>query len=229
MRERPENPFAAYLLSHPQADAAALKELFRILAKRTHPDTGRMHEQAFVQLQEHYHKTLASLSSREETAHAVNQESVSPRMTFLRNLYRYKALLPSDSIDTGVPQRAKEAFAVAYLAAQGYREEAGGALAAFDRDFHARRSEIARYPDVRTKYLCFFHALAGFFDYEWMPNEFNLRVTRSYLGDLPAVDNYDPTKPPELRTNRSASARAALYRMRRLIEHELTLPVAELS
>lgn len=226
---RSGNPFANYLERHPEADARALKELFRILAKRTHPDAGAEDEQAFVRLQDYYHETLASLESHPREARPADSASGSPRTRMLRNLYRYKALLPRGDIDARLPQRAEQAMALAVEAAGSYRPEARTALQSFEREFHGRRREIARYPDIRVKYKCLFRALVHFFDYEFMPNEYNLRLTTSYLDEIHPVDDYDPTKPAELRTNRSASARAALYQVRRMLEHELSLPAADLT
>ena len=45
---RADNPFLTYLNSHPGSDAVALKQLFRMLAKRTHPDLGAENEADFV-------------------------------------------------------------------------------------------------------------------------------------------------------------------------------------
>ena len=57
------NPFLTYLETHPGADSEALKQLFRILAKRTHPDTAGSEDREFILLQESYQEALAHVKS----------------------------------------------------------------------------------------------------------------------------------------------------------------------
>ena len=229
-----QNPFLTYIDDHPTADARALKELFRILAKRTHPDTGGADQAAFVRLQACYHEALAWLESEpQETGKPEPREPSQeapdpPRVGMLRALYRYKALMPTMEIDARVPERAVGALDEAIVAAARYRGDARGALESFRHEFHERRAEVARYPDIRVKYRCLMKGLVSFFDYEWMPNDYNLRLSRSYLDEIHPVTDYDPALSPDLRTNRSAAPRSALYRVRSVLDHELSLPVADL-
>ena len=245
------NPFLAYLASHRAAGAPELKELFRVLAKRTHPDTSRSDASAFAELQEHYHAALALLIERSEHAHLAERSeradvataaggsplrgarapgtSAPARDRVLAGLYRYKALLPSLRIDgRELPAACAAAFAAAMDAAEEYTPRAGEALAAYDEQFHRRRAEIAVFPEIRVKYPIFLNAMSSFFDYQLMPNDFNLRVARSYLAEIRPVTDVDPAASPHMRHNRSAAARSALYRMRVWLEEELELPVADL-
>ncbi len=226
-----DNPFLTYVSEHPDADAQALKELFRILAKRTHPDTSNADRKSFVRLQELYHEALARMADLEptpRTGSTQGTQDASPRELMLVALYRYKSLLPTMEIDARVPDRAGAALKSAIAAAEEYRAEAKGALESFASEFHARRQLLVRFPDVRTKYRSLMKGIGSFFDYQWMPNAYNLRLARSYLEELHPVTDYDPTGSPELRSNRSAPARSALYRMRTMLEYEISLPVAEL-
>mgnify|MGYP006303327181 CR=1 FL=1 len=238
------NPFLAYLETHRSAGAPELKELFRLLAKRTHPDTSAREASAFAELQEHYHTALATLI--EESARglyrqtgtesdlaaatgAVHRDGGALRDRVLASLYRYKALLPSMQIDGRAPSPAcTAAFAAARGAAERYSTRSSEALAAYDEQFHRRRTEVAAYPEIRVKYPVFLNGLSSFFDYQLMPNDFNLRVARSYLAEIRPVTDVDPAASPHMRHNRSAAARSALYRMRVWLEEELEQPVADL-
>lgn len=235
----PVNPFLDYLSTHPDADAGALKELYRILAKRTHPDLGAPGDASFVRLQECYHEALSLVLERDASARPASGERYaqrrrpsdgaesgprepSPRDRLFLELYRYTSRLPSNTLEVRpLPAACTEAFAAAREAAGSYDARAAAALDAFHEQFHARRAEVARYPDVRTKYLCLMRALASFFDVQLRPTEFNLRVVRSYLADLGPVTDVDPSASPLMRSNRSAAARSALYRMRTWLEEEL--------
>ncbi len=217
-----DNPFLAYLETHAEARPGTLKELFRTLAKRTHPDLGAVDPDRFIRLQEHYHEALGRLIEPE-----INTGE--PRRRVLAGLYRYKAHLPRIELDDReLPDSCRRAYALALEAAHGYPGRAESALTAFDHRFHGDRARISRYPDVRVKYACFVRALSGFFDYQFMPNEFNRRVTESYLAEIGPVTNVDPFASPDMRHNRSAAARSALYRMRRWLEEELAKPACEL-
>ncbi len=216
------NPFLAYLETHADAPPEALRELFRALAKRTHPDLGATDADRFIRLQEHYHEALGRLLEPDTGGHE-------PRRAVLTALYRYKAHLPRIELDDReLPEACRRAFARAVDEARRYSGRAESALRAFDEQFHRHRAQIARYPDVRTKYVCFVRALSGFFDYQFMPNDFNRRVTESYLAEIRPVTNIDPLASPSMRHNRSAEARSALYRMRGWLEHELEQPACEL-
>lgn len=227
----PANPFLEYLASHPDADAGALKELYRILAKRTHPDLGAPGDAPFVRLQECYHealslmleaRTLRSSTGRSSERHPARTDAPSARDELFLELYRYKSRLPSMTLDArGLPSSCTEAFTAAREASARYDARAAAALDAFDEHFHRRRAEVSRYPDVRTKYLCLMRALASFFDVQLRPSEFNLRVVRSYLAEIGPVTDVDPTASPLMRSNRSAAARSALYRVRSWLEEEL--------
>lgn len=234
------NPFFGYLATHRSAGAPELKELFRLLAKRTHPDTSARDASAFAELQEHYHAALALLIERSEARRRERTDVAaaaggSPETTgttrdrLLTALYRYKALLPSLRIDgRDLPPACAAAFAAAVEAARRYGAGAEEALAAYDDQFHVHRAEIAAYPEIRVKYPIFLNAMSSFFSYQLMPNDFNLRIARSYLAEIRPVTDVDPTASPHMRYNRSAPARSALYRMRVWLEDELEQPVAEL-
>lgn len=217
-----DNPFLLHLDNHPRAGAEEIKRLFRILAKRTHPDTGTEDAAAFVDLQRAYHEAIAAILER-STADAANAAEggaktprgtvwvpSTPRERVLHLLYRYKAHLPSMSLTpTPLPTPCLRAFAGAVEAADAQDRET---LKRFDDQFHGNRAAISRYPDILTKYRCFLRGFSSFFDYILTPNEFNDRVARSYFAEIHPVTDYDPTASPSLRTNRSAPARAALYR-----------------
>ncbi len=218
------NPFIEYLESHADARADALKELFRALAKETHPDLGTGDASRFIRLQDHYHEAIGTLLDRTDVPHPG-----SPRVTMLAALYRYKTHLPHLDLDArDLPEACRSAFGTSLSAARGCPGRAAGALEAFDVQFHRRRVSNARYPEVRVKYTCLVRALSGFFDYQFMPNRFNHRVTMSFLSDIGPVTNLDPTASPAMRHNRSAGARSALYRMRSWLEEELDQPVCQL-
>jgi hypothetical protein len=223
------NPFLRYLETHRAAGSEELKELFRVLAKRTHPDTSAADAGEFVELQEHYHAALGSLIERVADVRGEPAPGAQPRDRLLTALYRYKALLPSLQIDAReLPPACMAAYRAALEAAREYAPRAEEALAAYDRTFHRSRSNIAGYPDVRVKYPVFLNALSAFFDYQLMPNAFNLRICRSYLAEIRPVTDVDPAASPLMRHNRSAAARSALYRMRVWLEEELDRPVADL-
>lgn len=241
------NPFLTYLTSHPRADSEALKQLFRILAKRTHPDTAGTEDRAFVRLQECYHEALGLILERGASergparpgdgSHTVSrtgtQSGVSgewrpstPRERVLHYLYRYKAHLIRDSLDSKpLPRFCVEAFEQAVAAAAEYDQEVRATLIEFREQFDGRRGTLSRYPDVRTKYSLFFKGFANFLDFMNMPTEWarrgSRRVALSYLEGLHPVTDYDPTTSPYWRTNRSAPARAVLYRMRLFLEAEM--------
>ena len=238
------NPFVTYLTSHPRADSEALKQLFRILAKRTHPDTAGAQDSEFVWLQECYHEALVSLVERDAPAQgpgdgsqpgsrSATQTSMSgewrpstPRERVLHHLYRYKSHLIRGSLDSKpLPRFCVEAFEQAVAAAAEYDQEVHATLIEFREQFDRQRGTLSRYPDVRTKYSLFFKGFANFFDYMNMPTELTRqgarRVALSYLEGLHPVTDYDPTTSPYWRTNRSAPARAVLYRMRLFLEAEM--------
>ncbi len=230
-----ENPFLEYLISHPRADAGALKELYRILAKRTHPDTSSKTDDAFARLQDAYHQALAHLVEQNAThlngGHAPRGESAAaaPRTRTLQALYRYVACIPRREIDVKpVHPRCASILSLAITAAGSYREQAQLALEAYKQQFHRLRAATARYPDVRTKYACLMDGLRAFFEYQLFESPLTLRIARSYLNEIRPVSDYDPSGDPALRTNRSAAARAALFLMRAWIEAELELPPASL-
>jgi hypothetical protein len=244
------NPFLEYLGTHPRADAVALKELFRILAKRTHPDLTQAEGEEFVALQEAYHEAVRILLERVDaepkpgrptptraaephpeatraTAAATAPVERTPRDRVLALLYRYQASLPHGEISAKpLPPRCMQLFAAAVSAAESYSPEARAALESFDRHFHANRAVVSRYPDVRTKYSCLMRGMHSFFDYQIMPNAFNRRVCASFFDEVRQVSDYDPAGSPAWRNNRSAPARAALYQMRAWLEQELDRPVA---
>ena len=98
------NPFLVYLERHEDADLTALKEPFRSLAKRTHPDLGAADSEQFVRLQDDYHEAITVLIERSErpTPYSPDAERPSggpgcdaasrvPRDETLVGLYRYKA------------------------------------------------------------------------------------------------------------------------------------------
>lgn len=233
------NPFLAYVDRLNATDAQALRELFRALAKRTHPDLGSKDAEQFILLQRHYHEAIRVLMERQEhstddTA-AVDSptrpagRSDSPRATVLAALYRYKAHLPRSRLDArDLPQVCLDAFQTALHAAAGYPGRAAAALAAYDEQFHRLRSETSRYPDVCVKYGCLINGLSGFFDYQFLPNAFNRRITLSYLGEIGPVTDVDPAASVHMRHNRSAAARSALFRMRTWLEEELDKPACNL-
>jgi len=221
------NPFLDYLRTHENAGSGALHELFRVLAKRTHPDLGATDSSGFVRLQEHYHEALTELLWRDESREGPGTDALPPREAVLKALYRYKSHLPSMELDArSLPDACSTDFAAALDAAQRYEERARMALSAFDRQFHRMRAVNARYPDVRVKYAILLRGILSFFDYQFMPNAFNLRIARSYLSEIGPVTDFDPSAPPHVRYNRSAPARSALYRMRVWIDDELDRPVA---
>ncbi len=247
------NPFLDYLATHPRADAVALKELFRILAKRTHPDLTQAEGKEFVDLQEAYHEAVKMLLEQVDAGASPSRpaperapestttgrpraqardepsEGRTPRDRVLALLYRYQACLPHREISARpVPHRCMQLFAAAVAAAASYTADARAALESFDRHFHADRAVVSRYPDVRTKYSCLMRGLHSFFDYQTMPNAFNRRVCESFFDEVRLVSDYDPAGSPEWRNNRSAPARAALYQMRAWLEEELDRPVARL-
>lgn len=254
------NPFLAYLDTHPGADAGALKQLFRMLAKRTHPDLGAENEAAFVRLQNAYNEAVAVLISQQEAAGGLpgagdtrnkrgaagaQDQDVHPRFSrddatpaepanasvwfpstprerVLHFLYRYKAHLSSLTLESSqVPLACKRAFANATEAAGHYTAECRYALSQFNEQFHENRGTLLRYPEVVTKYRPLMQGIASFFDYFVMPNRFNQRLVSSFLREIKPVTDFDPNGPPEVRTNRSAAARSAMYRMRVWLEHEV--------
>lgn len=232
-----ENPFLTYLHAHPGSDAGALKQLFRLLAKRTHPDLGAENEADFVRLQEAYNEALEALIRRAEERNTQQKpgESAIPahaagevwfprtsRERVLHFLYRYKAHLPTMTLDSGpVPPACTRAFGNATEAAESYSEACRYALGLFDEQFHLNRTTIARYPEVATKYRPLIQGIASLFDYFVMPGRFNKRLVTSYLSEIKPVTDFDPEAPAAVRTNRSAAARSALFRMRRWLESEL--------
>lgn len=221
------NPFLEYLRTHEHAGSEALRDLFRLLAKRTHPDLGAADASDFVRLQDHYHEALARLIVTRNAAGSSEGTDRSPREAVLGALYRYKSHLPHMELDArSLPGSCTRDFAAALAAAHGYDDRARTALAAFDSQFHRLRAVNARYPDVRVKYAVLLRGIFGFFDYQFMPNAFNLRITRSYLDEIGPVTDFDPSAPPDVRYNRSAAARSALFRMRVWIDEELDRPVA---
>lgn len=233
------NPFLAYLDRLDTADARALRELFRALAKRTHPDLGSNDAEQFILLQRHYHEAMRVLMERQESAADDAAEAGfrtraasrpdSPRAAVLSALYRYKAHLPRSRLDArDLPQICLNAFQTAIHAATGYAGRAASALAAYDEQFHRLRSETSRYPDVCVKYSCLISGLSGFFDYQFLPNAFNRRITLSYLSEIGPVTDVDPAASVHMRRNRSAAARSALYRMRAWLEDEIDKPVCNL-
>ncbi len=221
------NPFLAYLDTHPGADAAALKQLFRMLAKRTHPDLGAENEADFVRLQNAYNEAVAVLLARTGAASTPEGNPAvwfpaQPRERVLHFLYRYKAHLPSLALDSSqVPMACRHALDNAVDAAGRYSDESRYALAQFREQFHDNRSTLLRYPEVVTKYRPLMQGLGSFCDYCVMPNRFNRRLADSFLSEIKPVTDFDPGGPPEVRTNRSAAARSALYRMRVWLGHEL--------
>lgn len=234
---RQDNPFLTYLDSHPGSDAVALKQLFRMFAKRTHPDLGAENEADFVRLQDAYNEAVAELIRRQESARtgglsADEQNRTragseiwlpsTPRERVLHFLYRYKAHLPSLNLEPGpVPPACHRAFDNALDAASTYTEECRYTLEQFHEQFHGNRRAVARFPEVTTKYRLLVQGLASFFDYFVMPNQFNQRIVASYLSEIKPVTDFDPGASPEVRSNRSAAARSAMYRLRNWLETEI--------
>lgn len=235
---REDNPFLTYMNSHPGSDAVALKQLFRMLAKRTHPDLGAENEADFVRLQDAYSEAVGDLIRREENARthesglsteARSGSSAGPeiwrpstqREYLFHSLNRYMAHLPSLNLEPGaVPPACRRAFADAMEASLSYTEESRYALEQFHRQFHTKRRVVARFPEATTKYRALVLGLASFFDFCVMPNLFNRRLVLSYLSEIKPVTNFDPGAPAEVRYNRSAGARSAMYRMRIWLEAE---------
>ena len=248
---RADNPFLTYLNSHPGSDAVALKQLFRMLAKRTHPDLGAENEADFVRLQDAYNEAIAELIRRQENTRTGGLNTIeadrprsgadgrpgshsgtfagpdiwlpsTPRERVLHFLYRYKAHLPTMNLESGpVPPACRRAFANAMDASSNYTEECHYALEQFHEQFHGNRREVARFPEVTTKYRILVQGLASFFDHCVMPNRFNRRLVASYLSEIKPVTDFDPGASPEVRSNRSAAARSAIYRMRVWLESEM--------
>jgi len=240
--KRENNPFLTYMNSHPGSDAVALKQLFRMLAKRTHPDLGAENEADFVRLQDAYNEAVAELIRRQESAQTGGSGTTernptagtrmsggaeiwlpsTPRERVLHFLYRYKAHLPLLNLEPGpVPPACRRAFANALEAAANYTEECRYTLGQFHEQFHRNRGAVARFPEVTTKYRPLMQGLASFFDYFVMPNKFNKRIVSSYLSEIKPVTDIDPGASPEVRANRSAAARSAMYRMRVWMESEM--------
>ncbi len=222
------NPFLRYLSNHREAGADALRDLFRILAKQTHPDLGARDASQFVELQEHYHEALSFLI-QERRGGSIAADGRPARERVLGALYRYKSHLPHLELDArDLPGTCRQHFDAALEASLAYGRSARPALEAFDEQFHRLRAINARYPDVRVKYTTLARALCSFFDYQVIPNDFNLRVTQSYLDEIRPVTDFDPGSSPHLRHNRSAPARSALYRMRTWLAEELDEPVCDI-
>ena len=145
-----------------------------------------------------------------------------PRERVLHFLYRYKAHLPSLKLEPGpVPPACRRAFANAMEASANYTEECRYTLDQFHEQFHDNRRAVARFPEVTTKYRPLVQGLASFFDYLVMPNQFNRRIVSSYLSEIRPVTDFDPGASPEVRSNRSAAARSAMYRLRIWLESEV--------
>jgi len=209
-----------------------------MLAKRTHPDLGAENEADFVRLQDAYNRALAELVGRMDDPRwrppaADGSEAdapgevwfpTTPRARVLHFLYRYKAHLPAMTLESKpLPAACHHAFDNALEAAAGYTDQCRYALGQFNDQFHLNRSTVARFPEVTTKYRVLIQGLASFFDYFLMPNEFNRRVATSYLNEIRPVTDFNPEASPEVRTNRSAAARSAMYRMRTWLESELRI------
>jgi hypothetical protein len=241
---REENPFLGYLNSHPGSDAVALKQLFRMLAKRTHPDLGAENEAAFVRLQDAYNDAMAELIRRDERAPAgthtrPGNDSTRPpgtrgageagiwlpttaRERVLHFLYRYRAHLPSLTLEPGpVPPACHRAFVNALEASVHYTEVCRYALTQFDEQFHTNRRVVAKFPEVTTKYRILIQALCSYFDYCLMANTINERIVTSCLREIKPVTDFDPGATPEVRSNRSAAARSAMFRMRTWLDAEV--------
>lgn len=226
---RDQNPFLAYLDDHPEADAVALKQLFRILAKRTHPDMGSANEAAFIRLQEAYTTAIAQLARAEPDASgaqgpitATDDAPASPRARVLHFVQRYMALIPSMSLEAlQIRPHCIQSFEAAREAARSYTPQARHALAQFHEQFHERRREYAQYPEVVIKYDALMKAMAATFAHFNMPSPAALRIATSFLAEIGPVTDYNPSGPPEVRTNRSAAARSALYLMKEWFAAEL--------
>lgn len=224
---RDQNPFLAYLDDHPEADAVALKQLFRILAKRTHPDLGSANEAAFVRLQEAYTTAIAQLARAEliepaATGGAAADAPQMPRVRVLHFVQRYMALIPSMSLEAlQIPPHCIQSFDAAREAARSYTPQARHALAQFHEQFHERRREYAQYPEVVIKYDALMKAMAATFAHFNMPGPVAYRIAASFLAEISPVTDYDPAGPREVRTNRSAAARSALYLMKAWFATEL--------
>lgn len=216
-----------------------------MLAKRTHPDLGTENEAAFVALQSAYNEALSELVRRHEeglranpakppgglftdtaSGTAAGAEEVwfptTPRERVLHFLYRYKAMLPSVKLESSdIPPACHRAFGNALDAAAHYSDECRYTLQQFDEQLHSNRSTLLRFPEVTSKYRFVVLGLAAFFDYCTIANAINRRLTLSYLREIRPVTDFDPQAPPEVRSNRSAPARSAMYRMRVWLESEL--------
>jgi hypothetical protein len=121
----------------------------------------------------------------------------------------------------GLPSACLRAYARAVEASHDYTDDCRYTLVQFGEQFHNHRAEIVRYPEVTTKYRPIIQALASFFDFCHTANTFNARLVSSYLNEIHPVTNFNPEAGPEVRTNRSAAARAAMYRMRTWLESEV--------
>lgn len=223
-----ENPFLEYLRAHPDADRAVLKQLFRMLAKRTHPDLGGNDESAFIRLRSAYIEVLeeppeSPATAARSPATAANRGD-SPRIRVLDLLQRYTALLPSTLLEfPSIPPRPMQAFEAAREAAKSYSSVAWHALNQYHDQFHRRRRENARYPEVTTKHKVLMHALFAMFDNFNTPGATSMRLAQSLLSEIHPVTDFDPAGSPELRSNRSAAARSAIYVMKRWMTEELDL------
>lgn len=239
------NPFLDYLDSHSGADITALKQLFRMLAKRTHPDLGAENEADFIALQDAYNEAVAVLLARTDTGAgtADGRDSAgrpgtrggrpggrpddiwfpaTPRERVLHFLYRYRAHLPTESLDSPqLPPACMRAFSNALEASSSHTDECRHALAGFHDQFHLNRAELIRFPEVTTKYRPLIRGLASFFDFCLIPNVINRRLISSYLREIKPVMDFNPEAGPLVRTNRSAAARSAMYRMRTWLESEV--------
>lgn len=206
-----------------------------MLAKRTHPDLGAENEAGFIALQESYNDAVAELLRRTETLAQPGDAArntgaqtpggvwfpTAPRERVLHFLYRYKAHLPSITLDSPtLPRVCNRAFSNALSAADSYTEECRYALNGFDEQFHLNRVEVIRYPEIITKYRILIQGLVSFFDFCIMPNDVNRRLVASYLREIRPVTDFNPEAGPMVRTNRSAAARSAMYRMRTWLESE---------
>ena len=157
----------------------ALRNLYRSLALKCHPDVTRQSDTQFIQLQSEYEDAVRQLLEKRDFGSELSRGERAhedPRTAFLRTLYLY-------SIVYDRPYW-KDIFAMLLRSAQLYHRIIGDLISQYGRTFSKRTENWKTESTLREAHNCLILAikqLGSYFENDVDPNK---RLLDSYIDEL---------------------------------------------
>jgi hypothetical protein len=157
----------------------ALRNLYRSLALKCHPDVTKQSDNQFIQLQSEYEDAVRQLLEKRDFRSELSKgerEHEVPRTAFLRTLYLYSIVYDR--------RYRKDIFALLLRSAQLYHRIIGDLINQYGRTFSKRtenwKAESA-FKDAHNCLILAIKQLGSYFENDVDPNK---RLLHSYIDEL---------------------------------------------